>query len=187
MEVMFHLEVLEYVAQSGSDVNTSIKQFADCKVGELHNVLIHRAKLIRADKDVVFTLLREAQGRGAKKLEMDKSLIDNGILEGSRVQVRPPNIRVCVKPSGISVNGDGKQFVGNFEVLINPVNQLREMVLPVLKAGHLKHPREELKFSLILEKGAPRGLDVSDASDDWKMPLIKLGFFDKCELLVEKK
>ena len=185
MEITLELEVLDYVSRKGETQTMIVKQFADCKVDTLRNILIHKAKLVRADKDVIFTLMRP--GQGSTTLNWELSLIDNKVFEGSKVQIRPPNINITFKPSGISADAKGKYFVGEFTVKVNPVKPLSALIMAVLQADHLKHPREELKFSLIPEKGAARELDLAEGSDDWRAPLLKVGFFDHCEVLVEKR
>ena len=141
--------------------------------------------MLRDDFALEYVLSKDGQkGKRTMQLTFGKSLAENGIEEGSYIQVRPPSIKVIIKPSGISA--DGTHFVGAFQVNVNPVTLLNDVITRVLDAGYLIYPKDKLKFSLILEKGAPRKLNISSGSQDMRSPMIELGFRDNCELLVEK-
>lgn len=182
IQITFDIQVLEWVSADGKEVHSQIKQFADTTLESLKTSLI-RKKIVREDADVIFTLPRP--GRGTKILKFDTSLTGNGVHEGCLVQVRPPNIQVIIKPKSISA--DGKNFVGSFSVDLSPISKLGDMISGVLKKGHLIHPQNQLNFSLILNKGAPKLLGTVPGCQDMDTPIIKLGFYKNCEVLVEKK
>ena len=185
VKMTFHVMAAEEITCSGKPVESSITVFADQLVKEFRNQLVTK-EIVRNNVQLSFSLLKNTESKNSHSIDLEKSLLENGVVDNSTVQIHRASIAIRISP--VSLSADGKtNFVNDFLVTVNPRNALKKLLKELIKSKHLIFSREQLVFTLVhsqSEGGVPVDLDDTALQD---MSLNDIGFYNDCEIAVGKK